>query len=158
VTTYLAGRDSSALSVEYTILGLVAPGFRSKPWTPADSVAWLKAMAWGLNTGVGNEVRRAMLAASLPPETVDELFPTYDYAHQPVIVPQAPGAPAGGASTSTGSAPAGGVPAGARPALRGPAATERALRRSLTKPGKRPAAPDLVSAVRRGSAEPAVVW
>jgi penicillin G amidase len=87
VNAYLGGRTGVALSVEYGILRFVASDYRPQPWTPADSVAWLKAMAWNLNSGISGAVQRSLLAGRLPAAMVAEIFPPYDYAGQPTIVP-----------------------------------------------------------------------
>jgi penicillin amidase len=87
VNAYLADHDGSAASFEYAVLGLQNPDYEIEPWTPEDSVAWLKAMAWDLRTNIGDETDRAVAAASLSPEQLTELFPTYPFEENPVIVP-----------------------------------------------------------------------
>ena len=44
------------------MLGLQNSDYEIEPWTPEDSVAWLKAMAWDLRTNIEDETERAMLA------------------------------------------------------------------------------------------------
>src|SRR6187200_1936229 len=46
VNAYLDGRTAHELSLEYAVLGLTGPDYAPEPWTPADSLAWLKALAW----------------------------------------------------------------------------------------------------------------
>ena len=46
-------------SLEYAVLGLQNADYEIEPWTPADSVAWLKAMAWDLRTNIEDETERA---------------------------------------------------------------------------------------------------
>jgi penicillin amidase len=108
VNAYLADHTGPAASLEYGVLALVTPGYRPEPWTPADSVSWLKAMAWDLRTNLGDEIQRALLAAKLPAAMIDELYPPYDFARQRPIVttpdaaaPSGPVRPAGAASTGT---------------------------------------------------------
>lgn len=60
VNAYMAERKGSALSLEYAALGLQNPGYSPEPWTPVDSVAWLKAMAWDLRTNIEDETARAL--------------------------------------------------------------------------------------------------
>ncbi|MFT3797912.1 penicillin acylase family protein [Microbacterium sp.] len=88
VNAYLADHQGAAVSLEYAILGLQNPGYEIEPWTAADSVAWLKAMAWDLRSNVEEETERALLAQTLTPAQIAELYPAYPYDLNPVIVPQ----------------------------------------------------------------------
>lgn len=88
VNAYLADHDGSAVSLEYAILGLQNADYAIEPWTPADSVAWLKAMAWDLRGNIEDETERALLAQTFTPEQIAELYPAYPYETHPVIVPQ----------------------------------------------------------------------
>jgi penicillin amidase len=111
VNAYLRDHDGAALSIEYAVLGLDHSGYRPESWSPADSVAWLKAVAWDLNTGIDTEIQRSLLAAGLSPAQVDQLYPPYDHTRFPSIVrgPAAPGpASAPGAAPATMPAEAGG--------------------------------------------------
>jgi len=87
VNAYLAERGGAALSLEYAVLGLQNADYEVEPWTPADSVAWLKAMAWDLRSNVETETDRALLARTHTPEQLAQLYPTYPYDVNPVIVP-----------------------------------------------------------------------
>jgi penicillin amidase len=86
VNAYLADHHGSQLSLEYAVLGLQNAGYVVEPWTPADSVAWLKAMAWDLRGNMDVEIERTLLATVLPPARVASLYPPYPYASHPVIV------------------------------------------------------------------------
>lgn len=99
VNAYLAGHSGADLSLEYAVLALQNPGYTPEPWTPADSVAWLKAMAWDLRSNLDDEIDRAMLAGSLNPAEVARLHPDYPYAAHPTIVGGMP-APAGAVAAS----------------------------------------------------------
>ena len=44
VNDYLAGRGTSSIALEYTVLGMQVDVSAPEPWDPIDSVAWLKAM------------------------------------------------------------------------------------------------------------------
>jgi len=46
VNAYLRSRSPGEIALEYTLLDLGGLDYRVEKWTPADSVAWLKAMAW----------------------------------------------------------------------------------------------------------------
>jgi penicillin amidase len=85
VNAYLAERSGAALSLEYALLGLTNRDYRPEPWTPADSVAWLKALAWDLRANVEEEIDRSMLSEKLPRERVEELYPPYPFDRHPTI-------------------------------------------------------------------------
>jgi penicillin amidase len=86
VNAYLSLRSGADLSLEYAVLGLQNPGYEPEKWTPADSVAWLKAMAWDLRSNLEDEIDRALLATELTPEQVAEIYPPYPYADNPTIL------------------------------------------------------------------------
>ena len=115
VNAYLASRSGAELSLEYAVIGIQNPDYAPEPWEPADSVAWLKAMAWDLRGNVVDETERALLAADLEagasdadaatePSTqqmLDTLYPAYPFDENPVIVPQLSTEPASGADSGT---------------------------------------------------------
>jgi penicillin amidase len=96
VNAYLAERSGADLSLEYAVLNLQRAGYSPEPWTPVDSIAWLKAMAWDLRSNLGDEIDRALLATVLPPEEVARLHPDYPWGAKPTIIagplPAAPAA------------------------------------------------------------------
>ncbi|MEV8212267.1 penicillin acylase family protein [Leifsonia sp. NPDC077715] len=93
VNAYLKRHSGAELSLEYAVLGLQNPSYKPEPWTPADSVAWLKAMAWDLRSNLEDEIDRALLATKLKPEQVAELHPGYPYTAHPTITDQGGGDP-----------------------------------------------------------------
>lgn len=118
VNAWLAEHDRGTASLEYTVLGLQNSGYGIEPWQPADSLAWLKAMAWDLRGNMGAEITRAaLLAHGLTEARVDELYPAYPYDRNLPIVTG--GQVAGGEFQPTPAPPppaAGALPAGALPA------------------------------------------
>ncbi|WP_374706396.1 penicillin acylase family protein [Microbacterium sp. R1] len=115
VNAYLASRSGAELSLEYAVIGLQNPDCAPEPWEPADSVAWLKAMAWDLRGNIEDETERSLLAAGLSTATdgnapdaattadmLAKLYPEYPFAENPVIVPKISTVPALG----TGAEPA----------------------------------------------------
>ncbi|MGW2564346.1 penicillin acylase family protein [Streptomyces sp. NPDC001514] len=85
VNAYLAGRDNEDISVEYAALGLTND-YRPEKWTPVDSVAWLKAMAWDLRGNMQDEIDRSLMTSRLSAQQIKELYPAYPYdLHQPVV-------------------------------------------------------------------------
>ncbi|MCI2959214.1 penicillin acylase family protein [Agromyces atrinae] len=101
VNAYLDSRSGADLSLEYAVLGLQNAGYEPEPWTPVDSIAWLKAMAWDLRSNLEDEIDRALLATELPAEEVARLHPGYDFDAQPTIVGGSL-IPPGGAAAQTG--------------------------------------------------------
>ncbi|MCR2808266.1 MULTISPECIES: penicillin acylase family protein [unclassified Microbacterium] len=102
VNAYLADHDGADASLEYAVLGLQNADYEIEPWTPEDSVAWLKAMAWDLRSNLETESERALLATRLAPEEVAELYPGYPYDRHPVIVPTIATTRSAGAATPAG--------------------------------------------------------
>ena len=88
VNAYLADHSGADASLEYAVLGLQNPGYEIEPWTPADSISWLKAMAWDLRTNLEEETQRALLLKDYTPEQIAEFYPPYPFDQNPTIVPQ----------------------------------------------------------------------
>jgi penicillin G amidase len=70
VNAFLATKP--VLPVEFWITGA-----RPEPWTPADSLGWIKMMAWDLGGNWRNELLRMRLAKTLPLARINELLPPY---------------------------------------------------------------------------------
>lgn len=104
VNAYLASRSGAELSLEYAVIGLQNPDYAPEPWEPADSVAWLKAMAWDLRGNIEDETERSLLAAELSDggapgaattsDVLAKLYPDYPFGENPVIVPKISTVPA----------------------------------------------------------------
>ncbi|MGR8010045.1 penicillin acylase family protein [Streptomyces hypolithicus] len=85
VNSYLKGRDGKDISVEYAALGFVND-YKPEKWTPVDSVAWLKAMAWDLRGNMQEEIDRSLMTSRLSPEQIKDLYPAYPYdRNKPVV-------------------------------------------------------------------------
>jgi penicillin amidase len=85
VNAYLDDHDTTALSLEYAILGLLSPDYKIEKWTPVNTLTWGKAMAWDLRGNMAEEIERAVLLKTFTPEQLAELYPAYPEDH-PVIV------------------------------------------------------------------------
>ncbi|MGI8702646.1 MAG: penicillin acylase family protein [Nocardioidaceae bacterium] len=86
VNAYLLDHDGSRLSLEYAALGLDGLDYTPAPWTPVDSLAWLKAMAWNLGSNYQDEVDRSLASARLLADQIAELYPPYPYdEHRPIV-------------------------------------------------------------------------
>ena len=108
VNAYLAENEGADASFEYAVLGLQNPGYEIEPWTPADSVAWLKAMAWDLRSNIEIETERAIAAADFSAAELAQLYPGYPFDRNPVIVPTISSVPAVGTVGYDGGSGAGG--------------------------------------------------
>ncbi len=87
VNAWLESRRGAAdRSLEYAVLKLTNSGYQPEPWTPADSLSWLKAMAWDLRSNMSDEISRALAATKLPAERVEQLWPEYPFGtNRPIV-------------------------------------------------------------------------
>ncbi|WP_405992739.1 penicillin acylase family protein [Streptomyces sp. NBC_00986] len=85
VNAYLQGKDGKDISLEYAALGF-KNDYKPQKWTPVDSVAWLKAMAWDLRGNMKDEIDRALMTSRLGPQQIADLYPEYPYSrNQPIV-------------------------------------------------------------------------
>ncbi|MGW0995432.1 penicillin acylase family protein [Streptomyces sp. NPDC002523] len=85
VNAYLQGKDGKDISLEYAALGLTND-YKPAKWTPVDSVAWLKAMAWDLRGNMQDEIDRALMTSRLGPQQIQDLYPQYpDGRNKPIV-------------------------------------------------------------------------
>lgn len=85
VNAYLKDHSGSALSLEYAALSF-SNNYKPQPWTPVDSVAWLKAMAWDLRGNMQDEIDRALMTSRLSQSQIKQLYPAYPYDRNRPIV------------------------------------------------------------------------
>ncbi|MFF8533325.1 penicillin acylase family protein [Streptomyces sp. NPDC015532] len=85
VNAYLAGRSAKEISLEYAALGFTND-YTPTRWTPVDSVAWLKAMAWDLRGNMQEEIDRSLMTSRLGPKQIADLYPDYPYSRNKTIV------------------------------------------------------------------------
>ncbi|TFD57320.1 penicillin acylase family protein [Cryobacterium suzukii] len=115
VNAYLGTHHGADLSLEYAVLGLQNPGYEVEPWSPADSVAWLKAMAWDLRSNLDDEIDRALLSATLTAAEVSQLHPSFPADQHPTITgSQAVTLPSAGALAARSNVDSTDVPAADR--------------------------------------------
>lgn len=78
VNAYIHRAESPAdMSLEYTLLMRSNADYRVEDWTPVDSLAWLKAMAWDLRRDYTDELTRARLSRRTPVKQIAALYPAY---------------------------------------------------------------------------------
>lgn len=114
VNAYLADRSGEEISLEYALLALDGLDYRPQPWSPVDSVAWLKAMSWDLRGNMQDELDRALTAARVEPERVEQLYPDYPYARHAPVLSGTSGGPGGAGAGRSEAVPT----LGRAPALR----------------------------------------
>ncbi|QDY77236.1 penicillin acylase family protein [Streptomyces qinzhouensis] len=85
VNAYLKGKEGKELSVEYAALAF-SNDYKPEPWTPVDSVAWLKAMAWDLRGNMQDEIDRALMTSRLSGTQINQLYPDYPYSRNKPIM------------------------------------------------------------------------
>jgi penicillin G amidase len=78
VNAFLA--EKPVLPIEFWLTGV-----NPEPWTPADSIGWVKMMAWNLGGNWRSELLRLQLARRLPLERLHELLPPYPGETYPKI-------------------------------------------------------------------------
>ena len=129
VNAYLDGRGTTQLSLEYGLLGLGGSDYAPDEWTPVDSLAWLKAMAWDLRSNMPDEVDRTLASSVLTQSEVDDLYPPYPvHRHDPVVTQ---GAVVGGVYRQDATPASAGRPvpaASSAPAVREMRGVQRASR------------------------------
>jgi penicillin G amidase len=74
--------QSAPLPLEFRLLK-----FKPEPWTPADSLSWVKMMAWYLSVNWEAEILRARLIDRLGPETAASLEPAIPHEWVRIIPP-----------------------------------------------------------------------
>ncbi|MET9426769.1 penicillin acylase family protein [Streptomyces sp. NPDC003036] len=85
VNAYLKGKEGRDISVEYAALAF-DNDYAIEPWTPVDSVAWLKAMAWDLRGNMQEEIDRSLMTSRLSEKQIKDLYPAYPYdLHRPIV-------------------------------------------------------------------------
>ncbi|SDN89226.1 penicillin acylase family protein [Actinacidiphila guanduensis] len=85
VNAYLKDHSGSALSLEYEALS-ISNNYKPQPWTPVDSVSWLKAMAWDLRGNMQDEIDRALMTSRLSQAQIKQLYPDYPYDRNSPII------------------------------------------------------------------------
>ncbi len=106
VNAYVRDRSPSQLSLEYSVLALTNRGYSVEPWTPADSLAWLKAMSFDLSGNAWAEIERVLVAAKVGARRAQQVFPEYPFDRHRAILDQGAWAGAGSAARFDQSLPA----------------------------------------------------
>ena len=95
------------MSLEYTVLARRNPGYRVEPWTPVDSLSWLKAMAWDLRGNYNDELARARLSRTTRSlKQINLLYPPYPVDRNQPILSEQDWQPASASDQAASPAPA----------------------------------------------------
>jgi penicillin G amidase len=118
VNAYIDQHDPARMSLEYTVLGLDGLDYMPEEWTPVDSLAWLKAMAWDLRSNMQDEIDRTLASSVLSAGEISELYPEYPLDRHAPVVPTG-GVVDGSFTADPGAAPRGGARGGTGGSARG---------------------------------------
>jgi penicillin amidase len=77
---------SNSLGLEFQLLSLIGNDFTPETWTPVDTIAWSKMMAWDLGGNMGYELLRARIYSQLGEKGLEDFTPSYPDEH-PLIIP-----------------------------------------------------------------------
>ena len=77
VNAYIRGKPAADLSLEYSVLGVEGLDYQPEEWRAADSVSWLKVMAWNLGSNLDQESELAIMTAKVGARRTLELNPPY---------------------------------------------------------------------------------
>jgi penicillin G amidase len=86
VNAYTSSRSPDDLAFEYRILGVTGVNIQIEPWTPIDSLAWGKVMAWNLTDSYDRELTRESLLEAVGPEMTTAFAPPWPYGERPTIL------------------------------------------------------------------------
>ena len=75
--TYAAGVNAFIATAPVMPIEFWLTRAKFEPWTPADSLGWIKMMAWDLGGNWRNELLRMRLSKTLPLSRINELLPPY---------------------------------------------------------------------------------
>ncbi len=88
VNAYISDRSPTELGLEYLVLRMTGGSGPVEPWTPVDTLAWAKAVAWDLRGNADDEVNRVNYASAVGGQRAAQLYPGFPFDQYPVIVEQ----------------------------------------------------------------------
>ena len=88
VNAYIADRSPTELGLEYMMMRLTGVSASIEPWSPVDTLAWGKAIAWDLRGNAQDEIDRVRYANAVGGLRASQLYPDFPFDQHPVIVPQ----------------------------------------------------------------------
>jgi penicillin amidase len=86
VNAYIRGKPAADLGLEYSVLGAQGLDYQPEEWRAADSVSWLKVMAWNLGSNIDQETELAIMTAKVGARRTSELYPGYPFQDfEPIV-------------------------------------------------------------------------
>ncbi len=86
VNAYLHSHAPTQIAFQYTVLRASGLNYSPADWTPADSLAWLKAMAWDLEGSSWIERLRVLTGVNHTDAELAQIDGGYPYAeHRPIV-------------------------------------------------------------------------
>jgi penicillin G amidase len=86
VNAYVLGKRPQALGLEYALLKLQGVTVVIEPWTPPDSLTWLKLMSQDLGSNLRRELYSIDLIQQVGLARTRDFFSDYRYGEMPVVV------------------------------------------------------------------------
>jgi penicillin amidase len=86
VNAWLEQTTGGERGIQYRLLGLQGVDRNPEPWSIADSLAFIRLVAWDLRHNVDAEAERAVLGSVLPPNRLAQLYPPFPYDEQGTIL------------------------------------------------------------------------
>ena len=84
VNAYTQSRGTTALAMEYNLLGITGVNIELREWTVADSVVWSKVMAWSLSDRLSDAGRQERFNA-FGEEKFAHIEPVYPFNNKPTV-------------------------------------------------------------------------
>lgn len=88
VNAYLETHKGN-FGLEFTLLGVNGVSFDPEPWTPINSITWIKLMAQDLGGNMDTELLRMRMIQAIGAEKTAEILPATYPSDKPVILPSA---------------------------------------------------------------------
>jgi len=86
VNAYIRGKEARHLSLEYSVLDLKGLEYQPEEWTAADSLSWLKVVAWNLGSNLNQEAELGVMTAKVGARRANELYPSYPFEDfEPIV-------------------------------------------------------------------------
>jgi penicillin amidase len=86
VNAYTSRRKPAKLGLEFSLLKITGAKFEIEPWTPVNTLAWVKFIAHAMSTQVTHEIFRVELVAAVGHSLMKDFFSPYRFEEMPVIV------------------------------------------------------------------------
>lgn len=86
VNAWLDQTPAGERGIQYALLGVQGVDRQPEPWTVADSLSFIRVVAWDLRENPDAEAQRAVLSSILPPERLAQLYPEFRWDEMGTIL------------------------------------------------------------------------